>query len=177
MKKIKLLFMDVDGTLTDGKVYISNSGELFKAFSIKDGYAINEILKRKEITPVIITARTSDIVKIRCGELGINELYQGCSNKKQKMLEICKKYGIGISEGNVLKGTAYIGDDIPDLECMTVSEYKGCPKDAISEIKKISDFISTYNGGDGAVREFIEWLVCDEQVGIQNNYDKGGWQK
>ena len=145
--------MDVDGTLTDGKIYIGNDGEVMKAFSIKDGCGIHDILIPAGITPVIITGRSSKIVENRCEEIGINEIYQGISNKIEKLLSITDD----------LSSVAYIGDDINDLSCMKpVKEAGGkigCPADAVKKVKEIADFISTKNGGDGAVREFIEWLV------------------
>ena len=145
--------MDVDGTLTDGKIYMGNDGEVMKAFSIKDGCGIHDILIPAGITPVIITGRSSKIVENRCEEIGINEIYQGISNKIEKLLSITDD----------LSSVAYIGDDINDLSCMKpVKEAGGkigCPADAVKKVKEIADFISTKNGGDGAVREFIEWLV------------------
>ncbi len=145
--------MDVDGTLTDGKIYMSNDGEAMKAFSIKDGCGIHDILIPAGIIPVIITGRTSKIVENRCGEIGIKEIHQGISNKIEKLLSITSN----------LSEVAYIGDDINDLSCMKpVREAGGkigCPADAVKKVKELADFISTKNGGDGAVREFIEWLV------------------
>ena len=145
--------MDVDGTLTDGKIYMSNDGEAMKAFSIKDGCGIHDILIPAGIIPVIITGRSSKIVENRCGEIGIKEIHQGISNKIEKLLSITDN----------LSSVAYIGDDINDLSCMKpVKEAGGkigCPADAVKKVKEIADFISTKNGGDGAVREFIEWLV------------------
>ena len=145
--------MDVDGTLTDGKIYMSNDGEAMKAFSIKDGCGIHDILIPAGIIPVIITGRSSKIVENRCGEIGIKEIHQGISNKIEKLLSITDD----------LSSVAYIGDDINDLSCMKpVKEAGGkigCPADAVKKVKELADFISTKNGGDGAVREFIEWLV------------------
>lgn len=155
---IKLLFMDVDGTLTDGKIYITEAGEFCKAFDIKDGYGIHEILPRHKIIPVVITARESEIVIKRCKELDIFEVYQNCRNKRSQMIAVASQYGITLNENNILEQTAYIGDDILDLQCMTIAQYKGCPADAVDEIKEVADFISQKNGGQGAVREFIEWL-------------------
>lgn len=156
---VKLLFMDVDGTLTDGKIYMGNNGEVCKAFDIKDGCGIHDILPRHNIIPVIITARSSQIVSNRCIELGIVHLYQGIQNKCQKMIEISETYDIVFNEDNILPHTAYIGDDIPDLQCMKIAQYKGCPSDAVEEIKAIADFVSDKTGGHGAVRDFIEWLI------------------
>lgn len=153
MSKIRYLIMDVDGTLTDGKVYMSNSGELMKAFNIKDGCGIHDILVPAGITPVIITGRSSDIVLNRCKELGIDEVHQGVRNKIEKLLMITKD----------LSTVAYIGDDINDLSCMEAIKAAGgligCPADAVERVKSIVNYISLYNGGDGAVRDFIEWLL------------------
>lgn len=153
---IKYLVMDVDGTLTDGKIYISNSGELMKAFNIKDGAGIHDILIPVGVTPVIITGRTSDIVLNRCKELGITEVHQGVSNKIEKMITVIN----GIDKLNTV---AYIGDDINDLSCMKqVKEaggLVGCPADAVKKVKELANYVADHNGGDGAVRDFIEWLV------------------
>lgn len=153
-----LLFMDVDGTLTDGMVYIGNDGEIAKAFNTKDGYAIANILPQKSIIPIIITGRKSRINEKRCSELGIEHIYQGVKDKLGLMISIANSYGLYENEKGIIPNTAYIGDDIPDLECIVKAERKGCPADAIDEVKKISEFISTKAGGYGAVREFIEWL-------------------
>lgn len=153
---IKYLVMDVDGTLTDGKIYMSNTGELMKAFNIKDGAGIHDILIPSGIIPVIITGRTSDIVLNRCKELGITEVYQGVSNKIEKLSAI-------IGGEDKLNTVAYIGDDINDLSCMKpIKEAHGlvgCPADAVQKVKDIAEYVAVHNGGDGAVRDFIEWLV------------------
>ena len=145
--------MDVDGTLTDGKLHISDSGEFFKSFNVKDGYGINVLCKQNNIVPVIITARNSEIVKKRAEEIGIVEVYQGVKDKVTVMNRVSEKYNID------LRNSAYIGDDIPDLDCMKLCGYAGCPADAVEEVKKICDFISVKKGGDGAVRDFINWLI------------------
>ena len=155
MNRIKYLIMDVDGTLTDGKIYMGNDGELCKAFSIKDGCGIHDILIPAGIEPVIITGRSSKILENRCKELGIEKLYQGVSNKIEKLDEVL--------QGGSYSEVAYIGDDINDLSCMKVIKEAGgvvgCPADAASEVLDITDYVSVKNGGDGAVREFIEWLL------------------
>lgn len=152
---IRYLVMDVDGTLTDGKIYMGNDGEVMKAFNIKDGCGIFDILIPAGITPIIITGRNSRIVENRCSELGIKEIHQGVSNKIEKLLNIT----------NNLSSVAYIGDDINDLSCMlSVKEaggVVGCPKDAMKKVKELADFVAEHNGGDGAVRDFIEW-VCNK---------------
>ncbi len=157
--KIKLLVLDVDGTLTDGKIYMGNDGELFKAFDIKDGCGIHDILPELGIIPVIITARTSNIVLNRCRELGISECYQGVRDKLGKMRELAEKYGLECNSDNVYEEIAYMGDDIIDIKCMEHCGLIACPQNAVKTVKEISDFISDYNGGDGAVRDFIEILL------------------
>lgn len=145
--------MDVDGTLTDGKIYIGNSGELCKAFNIKDGCGIHDIAIPAGIIPVIITGRKSDIVLNRCKELGIVEVHQGISRKIEKLREITEN----------LSAVAYIGDDINDIACMELIKKAGgivgCPIDAVKEVYETADFVSEHKGGDGAVRDFIEWLL------------------
>ncbi len=153
--------MDVDGTLTDGKIHISEKGELFKSFDVKDGYAIAKILPQYGIEPVIITGRESKIVLNRCKELGITEVYQNCSDKENKMLSVAMKFGIKPDENGVLRGTAYIGDDVSDLTCMQMVEVSGCPADSAREIVRVANFVCSHSAGNGAVREFIDYLVSD----------------
>lgn len=154
---IKLIVLDVDGTLTDGKLYISNSGEEMKAFNVKDGLAITKALALgKEVA--IITGKTSNIVSLRAKELGIKEVHQGIKNKIVVLDEILKKYNI------TYENVAYMGDDLIDLEVMKKSKLSGAPKDSVAEILEIADFISTKNGGEGAVREFIEYILKKENL-------------
>ena len=150
---IKYLVMDVDGTLTDGRIYMGNDGEMMKAFDIKDGCGIHDILIPAGIAPVIITGRSSKILENRCKELGITNLHQGIRNKIEKLLTITTD----------LSMVAYIGDDINDLSCMEpikeAGGLVGCPADAVQKVINLADFVSKRNGGNGAVREFIEWIV------------------
>lgn len=155
MAHYKYLVIDVDGTLTDGKIYIGANGEMFKAFDVKDGYAIHYILPKHQIIPIIITGRDSEMLKKRCEEIGVTLLFQGISKKLSKLRDV-----IGYSS---FSNVAYIGDDINDLECMTQIKAEGglvgCPSDAVNEIKLIADFQSTKVGGSGAVREFIDEII------------------
>ena len=152
MAKIKALVMDVDGTLTDGKIYISEHGELMKAFNIKDGYAIAR-LGDYGIIPVIITGRKSQIVDNRCKELGITKLYQGIANKVDKIKEVADELQISLDE------ISYIGDDLNDLGCISICGFTGCPSDAVEEIRNAVDYVCKECGGDGAVRSFIRRLI------------------
>lgn len=155
---IKYLIMDIDGSLTDGKIYVGNNGEMMKAFSVRDGYAINYILKPAEIEPVIITGRSSEIVKNRCNELGIDRCYQGITQKLPVLKEQIGKDNLGMC--------AYFGDDILDLVCMIAIKEAGglvgCPTDAVKEVKAVADYICENKAGEGAMREFSEWLIKSE---------------
>ena len=156
-QKIRLLIMDVDGTLTNGKIYISQQGELFKAFNVKDGHAIKNILPAFNIIPVIITGRVSDIVSCRCKELGIQYLHQGINDKAACLRDLAAKINVP------LKQIACIGDDVNDLPMMKICGLKGCPSDAVPEVQTACDYICKTSGGHGAVREFAEWLIALEE--------------
>lgn len=126
-----------------------------KAFNAKDGYGLNVIARNKDIEPIIITGRKSQIVENRCRELNISKVYQGVHDKVAKLKDIVEESRVDT--------VAYIGDDLNDLACMKYVKSQGglvgCPADAAKEVLQVADFISTRNGGDGAVREFIEWLI------------------
>lgn len=162
-KKIKFLIMDVDGTLTDGKIYMGNDGEILKVFDVKDGCGIKDLLPQYNIIPIIITARQSHILERRCKELGILSLHQGVRNKIQRLDEILRKKSLEDGKDYDYSNCAYIGDDILDLQCMepikNAKGIVGCPIDAVKQVREVADFISKFTGGNGAVREFIEYLI------------------
>jgi len=149
---IKLVLLDVDGTLTDGGIYRGNNGEELKRFNVKDGYAIVNAQKLG-IEFGIITGRKSELVEIRSNELKIKYLYQGISEKTVILEEIMQKTGLKKEE------IAYMGDDLNDILIMKQSGLTGAPKDAADEVIQIVDFVSEKNGGSGAVREFIEHIL------------------
>ena len=148
--------MDVDGTLTDGKIYMGENGEVCKAFHVKDGYGIRMMLMPAGIRPVIITGRSSRILENRCRELGITELHQNIADKVACLNSL-------LGDAPDYSQVAYIGDDLNDLPCMElIREHGGlvgCPADAADPVKRCADHVCARNGGDGAVREFIEWIV------------------
>lgn len=152
--KIKLLVMDVDGTLTDGRIYIGAYGEMMKAFDVKDGFGIAQIRKRGVI-PIIITGRTSDIVRRRAEELEITELYQGVADKLHKLKDVAEKYKC------MPEQIAYIGDDLNDLDCIRYCGVTACPGDAVEEVKDLAGYVCKSYGGQGAVREFINCICSD----------------
>ena len=149
---IKLVLLDVDGTLTDGGIYRGNNGEELKRFNVKDGYAIVNAQKLG-IEFGIITGRKSELVEIRAKELKIKYLYQGISEKTVILEEIMKKDGLSKEK------IAYMGDDLNDLLIMKQVGLSGAPKDAVDEVIQVADFVSKRNGGSGAVREFIEHIL------------------
>ncbi len=152
MIRYQMIILDIDGTMTDGKIYIDSNGIESKCFNVKDGMAISQA-KSIGYNIVFFTARVSTIVEIRAKELGINDVYQGIKNKKDKLIEIAKANNVRLEE------IVYIGDDLNDLEVMGLVGFCACPIDACIEIKEKSNFVSTYRGGDGAVREIIEFLL------------------
>lgn len=157
---VRCLIMDVDGTLTDGRIYMGTGGELMKSFSVKDGHGIRLIHSKYDVTPVIITGRESAIVQNRCEELKINDLYQGVKDKVSIVSDYVKRIAPGI--------VSYVGDDTNDLAAIQyVNEHGGitaCPADAVDAIKCEVTFICAHNGGDGAVREFIDYLISNNLV-------------
>ena len=164
MNKIKILIMDVDGTLTDGKIYMGEQGEVMKAFDVSDGYAIYYLLPQYGVIPVIITGRSSKIVEVRCHELRIKEVHQKCLNKKNKLEEIAQRFGLNIGKNGIIEGIAYIGDDILDIPGIKISELSACPVDAAEDVKKEVTYICRNKGGEGAVREFVEWLIWKNKL-------------
>ena len=155
--RIKYLVMDVDGTLTDGRIYMGENGEIMKAFSIKDGCGINILLPKAGITPIIITSRSSRILENRCKEINIRYLFQGVSDKISVLQRFLQEQGGSFSE------VAFIGDDLNDITCMKLVKQGGglvgVPADGCRIAKEFADFVSDVNGGAGAVRDFIEWLI------------------
>lgn len=151
-KKIKMFIMDVDGTLTDGKVYIGPQGEIFKVFNIKDGLGIR-LLIEKGIIPVIITGRNSEIVTARARELGIEEVYQGAKDKLEIYRKLKKKYGVNDEE------VAFIGDDLNDLPLINAAGLSFAVADAMQAVREKVDYVTAHKGGEGAVREAIEMIL------------------
>ncbi|MCR5532185.1 MAG: HAD-IIIA family hydrolase [Lachnospiraceae bacterium] len=165
--RIRYFIMDVDGTLTDGKIYVGQNGEMFKAFYVRDGYAVNTMLRAAGIKASIITGRKSEIVERRSEELHIPLVFQGVADKCQTLMEMLRSESEKDGVEHDLSECAYIGDDLPDLDCMKMIREGGgfvaCPHDAIREIKEISQFVSSKDGGNGAVRETVEYILKENQ--------------
>uniref|UniRef100_UPI004027367D KdsC family phosphatase n=1 Tax=Candidatus Stercorousia sp. TaxID=3048886 RepID=UPI004027367D len=149
---IKLVAFDVDGVLTDGSLTFDENGHEYKTFNAKDGQGIVNLHKAGIIT-AIITARNNGTVEHRAKNLNITELHQGSKNKIETLENIMKKYNINFDE------IAYMGDDLPDICILEKVHLKGCPNDAVDEVKKVANFIASKNGGRGAVREFCDYIL------------------
>jgi 3-deoxy-D-manno-octulosonate 8-phosphate phosphatase (KDO 8-P phosphatase) len=160
---IELIVLDVDGTMTDGKITYSESGDEVKSFCVKDGLAIASWLKLGK-SVAIITGRKSKIVANRANELNITHLHQGVKNKLQVLKEILDKMGLSMEH------VASIGDDLNDFQMLTSSKISFVPNNGSEYIKTIADIILSKNGGDGAVREMIEVLI--EREGLREQYLK-----
>ena len=159
--KIKLLAFDVDGVMTTGEVTYDENGVEYKSFNVKDGHGLVRVQNAGFIT-AIITARNNGTVRHRAENLHITELYQGQKYKLPALEEIMKKYNLTYEQ------VAYMGDDLPDICILEKVGLKCCPNDAVDEVKSICNFISTKDGGKGAVRELTDF-VLDVQ-GIEKEY-------
>lgn len=151
LARIKMIAMDVDGVLTDGRIILGENIEV-KCYHVQDGYAIKN-LPKYGIIPVIITGRISKSVEIRSKELGIKEVYQGVSDKLSCLKNIMEKYNLGWEE------ICYVGDDIPDLEIMKSVGLKVAVNNAVNEVKGKADIITLKEGGNGAIRELIDIIL------------------
>ncbi len=156
---IELIVLDVDGTLTDGKIiYTSNGDELkqfqeSKAFDVKDGLAIASWTKKFNKKVAIITGRNSKLVEQRAKELGITHLFQGVDNKDEILENILKEEKISWEQ------VAAIGDDLNDYKMLNKAGLSFAVNDAVDDIKSLVDIVCSKNGGCGAVREMIEYIL------------------
>jgi len=148
---IKLLLLDCDGVLTDGRLYFSSSGEEFKVFDVHDGQGLVSWIQTGGLVG-IVSGRSSPIVDRRAAELGIQIVRQGVPNKLIAANEIWDKTGLGPMQ------TAFVGDDVPDIELMERSRLGVAVANAVREVKDIADQVTVRIGGRGAVREVIDHL-------------------
>ncbi len=151
--RLRLLVLDVDGVLTDGRIVYGNDGEELKAFSIKDGLGI-KLAQRAGLQVAIITGRNSQIVARRAAELGITLVVQGREDKLVALRELCDSLGITITE------CAYMGDDLPDLAAIRAAGLGLTVSDAVAAVLDAADWVSALPGGTGAVREACEMILA-----------------
>lgn len=148
--RIKLLVLDIDGVLTDGGVYFTESGDEFKKFNVKDGLGIKQVVKEGIRVGFLSAGRTLKLIQRRADTLNVEMVYVGNERKIDVLTEWTKKLKISFSE------TAYIGDDVNDIECMGKCFFSACPADAVERVRKSVNVVLKKKGGEGCVREFIE---------------------
>ena len=162
---IKLVVFDIDGVMTDGRLYFTSLGDELKAFNVKDGLGIKWLHDNK-IQTAVITGRSSELVKKRVTDLGIHHLQQGREDKVIALKELLSTLDITSNE------VAYMGDDLPDLAAIRYVGLGATVADALPIVVEHSQWQSSRNGGDGAVRELCEFiLTCqDKLTSIHTNY-------
>lgn len=150
--KIKVAIFDVDGVMTDGGMILDEEGKEYKVFNAKDGQGL-VMLNRAGVKTVIITAKESYMVQKRFTALGFTRIYQGQRNKETALDEVVDDYELKFDE------VSYMGDDLPDLCVLRKVGLPSCPHDAVSEVVKASRFVSSKDGGRGAVRELCDLIL------------------
>jgi len=148
--EIKFLALDVDGVMTDGGMYYTESGEEIKRFDTKDGRGIIELQKNGVQVGLISSGFKSEIINGRAKTLSIKKVYVGMDAKLDIMKKWCEELSLKLDE------VAYIGDDVNDRDIINVVGFSACPADGMPVIKEIVDVVLTRNGGQGCIREFIE---------------------
>lgn len=149
---IRVAFFDVDGVLTDGGLYISESGETLKRFHTLDGHGL-KLLQHAGITPVMITGRDSKPLRVRLQALGIHHVHYGTENKRPAAEQTLQALGLDWGQA------AGIGDDWPDLAVMRRCAFACAPVNAHDEVKAVSHHVTKARGGEGAAREFCDILL------------------
>ncbi len=150
--RVKLLLLDVDGVLTDGRIYLGPRGEELKAFHVRDGSALVRLL-RAGLAVALISGRRSEAVQHRGRELGIGEIHQGVENKAAVLAELLERHCCREEE------TAYVGDDLADLEVMRKVGLSVAVADAHPALRAAADYVTNNRGGEGAVMEIAELIL------------------
>jgi len=149
---IKLLVLDVDGVLTDGTVIINPDGSESKGFNVFDGHGIR-MWKRAGLKVAFLSGRLSQPTKLRAQQLGVDYCIQDCRDKLSAIKKLLEQLGIGAEE------TAFIGDDLMDLQAIKYVGFGAAVANAVDEIKQYADYVTDLPGGKGAVREVIEYIL------------------
>lgn len=162
LQSITTFIFDVDGVLTDGSVYVTDAGEQFRQFNIKDGYAV-QLAVKLGYNVCAISGSRSKIALHRLNSLGVQDVYIGAHTKTVNFKNYLEAKHV------IPQKVMYMGDDIPDLEAMKMAGLAVCPADAAEEIKAISAYVSPFPGGHGAVRDVIEKVLKaqDKWMGAQ----------
>jgi 3-deoxy-D-manno-octulosonate 8-phosphate phosphatase (KDO 8-P phosphatase) len=157
--RIKLILLDVDGTLTDGQLILGPAGELYKSFNVKDGLGIH-LAQREGIKVGLISGRWSQIVEDRAKELEIPHIWQCVKDKCALFKEILNQFDLSAEE------VAFMGDDLNDLSLLKHVGFSAATGDAVYEVRDSVDYISERDGGKGAVREFIDFIISTRDRGV-----------
>lgn len=152
LKQVKAFVFDVDGVLTDGTLYVFDSGEQVRRMSIKDGFAL-QLAVKKGYRIIVISGSFSQAVISRLNKLGIDDVFMKITDKKEKLEELLSQYKL------VWANVLFMGDDIPDYTVMKAAGLACAPADAAPEIKQVAHYISPFAGGAGCVREMIEKVL------------------
>jgi 3-deoxy-D-manno-octulosonate 8-phosphate phosphatase (KDO 8-P phosphatase) len=152
LKKIKMLILDVDGVLTDGRVIMDDNGHETKNFNVRDGHGL-KMIQRYGIKVALLTGRQSEVVKHRARDLEIKEVYQKVFNKKEVLAKILKKNKLTADQ------VAFVGDDIIDIPVLKAVGFSAAVADAYDVVKKSVDYITQNKGGRGAVRELCDLIL------------------
>ena len=163
LENIKLLAMDVDGTLTDKGVYYSTEGLALKRFSVHDGMGI-KLLNQSNIDTLMISSDESEIPIKRAEKLKIAHRVVAAERKSVEITQILLSLDITFKE------VAYIGDDVNDIEAMEMCGFTACPSDAVEEVRKQVDFVSDFSSGNGAVRQICEMILKSQEKPVTLNY-------
>ena len=150
---IRLLVLDVDGVLTDGRLYFGPRGEAFKVFHVRDGNGIVQ-LRRAGIAVVVISGRRSSMVATRCRELGVQHVYQGVRDKLAVLRRLCARLKVPLA------ACAAVGDDLPDLPVLQAVGLSFAVADGHATVRRVARFVTTLPGGKGAVREVCDRLLA-----------------
>jgi 3-deoxy-D-manno-octulosonate 8-phosphate phosphatase (KDO 8-P phosphatase) len=153
-KPIRLIAMDVDGVLTGGEVVVLESGEEIKFWNAKDRLGMALVRDHcPELSFAWVTGRKSNAVKSAAQDLGVKHVVQNCMNKRQALVNILNAEGLKPHQ------VAFIGDDLIDLSAIKWSGFSACPKDAVREVRSRVDYVSSYKGGAGVVRDVMEIVL------------------
>lgn len=157
IKNLKLIIMDVDGVLTDGGMYCFEDGSIAEKFNTRDGMGV-ELWRNAGFKTMLVSGKDLNLIKNRAKRMGIDYILLGKRDKYIAVKEVLGKEGIKLEE------SAYIGDDINDLPLLRKVGFSASVADGIEDVKKEVDYITKRRGGEGAVREFIDYLLKQKKI-------------
>ena len=162
--QIQLLATDIDGTLTDGGMYYSSSGEISKRFHVRDGLG-GQLLQAVGVKVGFISSDSSSVIEARAERLGVDFCFSGVTDKVKVVSTLCAEIGVDSSQ------VAFLGDDVQDLAVMQCVGLAGAVGDAHSLVRKAAEYICEKDGGSGAFQEFAEYLLAKRGVSVQEAFE------